>query len=237
MFQEDDSGSASSSEEMETTVDDTIDYQDAQQPSAEDPLAVPLTKTTSQNLNHIATKPTSSDTNKLEQKTTPNEQNQTFRSTNPLIIPSINIANNAQNITSNTNTIASLDTTIANSAVGAITTPAQLGTSIAPSQLGTVSSAQLGAGTSPSQLGTSITPAQLGATLTTVSNNGLQALPLVLHTPTGSGYASTPDGMILGLLQGPNMAQPQIVAIPMSSVASISGVNVRTVGKDDEGKS
>lgn len=44
----------------------------------------------------------------------------------------------------------------------------------------------------------------------------IQALPLLLQTPNGMGYASTPDGMILGLLQGPNMVQPQLVALPIA---------------------
>lgn len=46
--------------------------------------------------------------------------------------------------------------------------------------------------------------------------NQMQAVPLLLQTPNGMGYASTPDGMILGLLQGPNMVQPQLVALPFA---------------------
>lgn len=53
-----------------------------------------------------------------------------------------------------------------------------------------------------------------GSSGTTTSQ--IQALPLLLQTPNGMGYASTPDGMILGLLQGPNMVQPQLVALPIA---------------------
>lgn len=50
------------------------------------------------------------------------------------------------------------------------------------------------------------------------SSNSLQALPLLLQTPAGVGYASTSEGMILGLIQGQNVLQPQLVAIPLASV-------------------
>ncbi|XP_057652529.1 serum response factor homolog isoform X1 [Diorhabda carinulata] len=62
------------------------------------------------------------------------------------------------------------------------------------------------------------------------NSNRLQALPLVLQTPAGMGYASTPDGMILGLLQGPNITQPQFVAIPMSgmNMDNLTNAKVKT---------
>ncbi|KAG5895590.1 hypothetical protein JTB14_002352 [Gonioctena quinquepunctata] len=53
--------------------------------------------------------------------------------------------------------------------------------------------------------------------LSSSSGGQVQAVPFLLQTPNGVGYASTPDGMILGILQGPNITQPQIVAIPIGS--------------------
>ncbi|XP_072379354.1 serum response factor homolog isoform X1 [Diabrotica undecimpunctata] len=79
-----------------------------------------------------------------------------------------------------------------------------------------------------SSLPTSVSTAPASATTSTASGseNRVQALPLVLQTPAGMGYASTSNGMILGLLQGPNITQPQLVAIPMSSV---TGGNVTSI--------
>ncbi|CAG9857317.1 unnamed protein product [Phyllotreta striolata] len=57
----------------------------------------------------------------------------------------------------------------------------------------------------------------------TSSPGVVQALPIVLQTPAGIGYATTTDGSILGLLQGPNIAQPQFVAIPISNTENLSG--------------
>ncbi|CAG9829872.1 unnamed protein product [Diabrotica balteata] len=78
-----------------------------------------------------------------------------------------------------------------------------------------------------SSLPTSVsTPASVTTSTASGSENRVQALPLVLQTPAGMGYASTSNGMILGLLQGPNITQPQLVAIPMSSV---TGGNVTSI--------
>ncbi|XP_028136591.2 serum response factor homolog isoform X1 [Diabrotica virgifera virgifera] len=81
---------------------------------------------------------------------------------------------------------------------------------------------------STSSLPTSVSTVPASTTTSTVSGseNRVQALPLVLQTPAGMGYASTSNGMILGLLQGPNITQPQLVAIPMSSV---TGGNVASI--------
>lgn len=63
-------------------------------------------------------------------------------------------------------------------------------------------------------LSVNISPSSVSVT----SPNQFQALPLLVQTPGGVGYASTPDGMVLALLQGANISQPQLVALPTSSI-------------------
>lgn len=63
-------------------------------------------------------------------------------------------------------------------------------------------------------LSVNISPSSVSVT----SPNQFQALPLLVQTPGGVGYASTPDGMVLALLQGSNISQPQLVALPTSSL-------------------
>lgn len=63
-------------------------------------------------------------------------------------------------------------------------------------------------------LSVNISPSNVSVT----SPNQFQALPLLVQTPGGVGYASTPDGMVLALLQGANISQPQLVALPTSSI-------------------
>lgn len=55
---------------------------------------------------------------------------------------------------------------------------------------------------------------------TTSTTDQIHAIPLLLQTSTGLSYATTPDGMFVGFLQGPNMNQSQLVAIPMANVAT-----------------
>nr|CAH7757293.1 unnamed protein product [Callosobruchus chinensis] len=72
-------------------------------------------------------------------------------------------------------------------------------------------------------------PIKLAESNPAISENpkSLPVPPLV--TPSGVGYASTPDGMILGLLQGPNITQPQLVAIPVTSVGNLSpNIGIKT---------
>lgn len=66
-----------------------------------------------------------------------------------------------------------------------------------------------------SNLSVNITPTSC---ISGTSTNQFQALPLLVQTPGGVGYASTPDGMVLALLQGANISQPQLVALPTSSI-------------------
>lgn len=75
----------------------------------------------------------------------------------------------------------------------------------------------------PLMVTNSITSANLSVNITpspvtSSSPNQFQALPLLVQTPGGVGYASTPDGMVLALLQGANVSQPQLVALPTSSI-------------------
>lgn len=66
---------------------------------------------------------------------------------------------------------------------------------------------------SSTNLSVNISPNNLSS-----SSPNFQALPLLVQTPGGVGYASTPDGMVLALLQGANISQPQLVALPTSSI-------------------
>ncbi|XP_074033316.1 serum response factor blistered isoform X2 [Leptinotarsa decemlineata] len=68
------------------------------------------------------------------------------------------------------------------------------------------------------------------------SSSQVQAVPFLLQTPNGIGYASTPEGMILGLLQGPNITQPQIVAIPIGSLSSINSETTQNQKKSENRK-
>lgn len=74
----------------------------------------------------------------------------------------------------------------------------------------------------PLMVPNSITSANLSVNITpnnaSGTSNQFQALPLLVQTPGGVGYASTPDGMVLALLQGANISQPQLVALPTSSI-------------------
>ncbi|CAG9822676.1 unnamed protein product [Phaedon cochleariae] len=69
------------------------------------------------------------------------------------------------------------------------------------------------------------------------STGTLQAVPFLMQTPNGVGYVSTPDGMLLGLLQGPNISQPQLVAIPLSSLGDLTSSNVKEGSKSKDGSS
>ncbi|CAH1986423.1 unnamed protein product [Acanthoscelides obtectus] len=75
-----------------------------------------------------------------------------------------------------------------------------------------------------------VPPSSVPCVIPNAPTNPVQALPLLLQTPSGVGYASTPDGMILGLLQGPNIVQPQLVAIPVASVGNLAA----NIGKKPE---
>lgn len=72
-----------------------------------------------------------------------------------------------------------------------------------------------------SNLSVNISPSGVSGT----STNQFQALPLLVQTPGGVGYASTPDGMVLALLQGANISQPQLVALPTSSIGQALSKN------------
>lgn len=54
----------------------------------------------------------------------------------------------------------------------------------------------------------------------------IHAVPLLVQTSAGLGYATTHDGMFVGILQGPNINQPQFVAIPVTNVTTTVGHNI-----------
>ncbi|KAF7264141.1 hypothetical protein GWI33_000586 [Rhynchophorus ferrugineus] len=61
----------------------------------------------------------------------------------------------------------------------------------------------------------------------------IQAIPLLVQTPNGVGYASVSDGMILGMVQG--SAEPKLIAMPLSSLPGSIGTSlaVTTSVKED----
>lgn len=65
-----------------------------------------------------------------------------------------------------------------------------------------------------------------------ISEN-VKAVPLIVQTDNGVGFASVSDGMILGMIQG--AADSKFVAIPLNSVVT-SGVGIPTAPVTTEGE-
>lgn len=65
-----------------------------------------------------------------------------------------------------------------------------------------------------------------------ISEN-VKAVPLIVQTDNGVGFASVSDGMILGMIQG--AADSKFVAIPLNSVVT-SGVGIPTAPATTEGE-
>lgn len=83
----------------------------------------------------------------------------------------------------------------------------------------------------PNTLETSVPTSMIPSSVSTSTH--IQAVPLLVQTSAGLGYATTPDGMFIGMLQGSNMSQPQLVAIPMANVAATVGHNIlKKTGND-----
>ncbi|XP_030759836.1 serum response factor homolog isoform X1 [Sitophilus oryzae] len=77
------------------------------------------------------------------------------------------------------------------------------------------------------------TPPPASTTATTSPISNIQAVPLIVQTANGVGFASVSEGMILGMVQG--STEPKFIALPISSLAggTITSAPSNSAVKDD----